>query len=91
MKILTKKIRAVGFILFMGTALSFSACSTGTGEGETNVEESDFKDKNPDEHNETSVQPQATSPDSTDMDEAYERTEGDKGVRDADNDGTADQ
>lgn len=37
----------LGGALLTGTA----ACSTGTSEGETNVEESDFKDKSPTEHN----------------------------------------
>ena len=91
MKILTEKIRPVALAICMSAALGFTACSTGTGDGETNVEESDAKDKNPNEQNETSVQPQATSGDTTAMDDAYERTDGDKGVRDADNDGQADK
>lgn len=88
MKLISEKIKIffLAFILTLG--LGATGCSTGTGEGETNVEESDGKDKNPNEHNQTSAQPMAK--DSASMDDAYERTDGDRGVRDADNDGKAD-
>lgn len=38
-------------LLLGGTLLLSTACSTGTNEGNVNVEESDFKDKSPTEHN----------------------------------------
>ena len=87
MKILAEKIRTVALVLMLG--FSLGACSTGTDSGATNVEESDAKDRNPNEHNVTSRQPTAT--DSTKMDDAYERTDGDKNVHDRDNDGKADK
>lgn len=87
MEILTKKIRVAAFVVLLG--LSLGACSTGTDSGETNVEESDAKDKNPNDHNVTSGQP--TVSDSTDMENAYEKTDGDKGVHDRDNDGMEDK
>ena len=90
MKILSEKIRVVAFALVLG--LSLGACSTGTDSGETNVEESDAKDKNPNEHNVSGNQP--TSTDSSNMetlDNAYEKTDGDKGARDRDNDGMVDK
>ncbi|WP_181304603.1 hypothetical protein [Rufibacter sp. XAAS-G3-1] len=46
-------IKRVSCSLFLGGALlvGTAACSTGTSEGEVNVEESDFKDKSPTENN----------------------------------------
>ncbi|MGV3588495.1 MAG: hypothetical protein ACO1OF_15930 [Adhaeribacter sp.] len=90
MKIITEKIRVVAFVLVLG--LSLGACSTGTDSGDTNVEESDAKDKNPNDHNVSGNQP--TSTDTTNlesMDNAYERTDGDTGARDRDNDGVVDK
>lgn len=90
MKILTEKIKVLALALILG--FSLGACSTGTDSGETNVEESDAKDKNPTEHNRTGNQ--TTSIDSTNMetyDNAYEKTMGDKGAHDRDNDGMVDK
>lgn len=44
-------------------AAGTTACSTGTSDGDVNVEESDFKDKDPTEHNapNTTNQPQPTT------------------------------
>jgi hypothetical protein len=46
-------IKRVSYSLLVGGALLLgtAACSTGTSEGEVNVEESDFKDKSPTENN----------------------------------------
>jgi len=90
MKIISEKIKVWSLVILLSTGLGFSACSTGTSEGETNVEEADAKDRNPNEHNTNNAQPQAST-DTVDMDEAYEKTDGDKGVHDRDLDGTADQ
>ncbi len=90
MKILTEKIRVVAFAVMLG--LSLGACSTGTDSGEASVEESDAKDKNPNEHNVSGSQPTSTdSSNLEDMDNAYERTDPDKGAQDRDNDGTVDK
>ena len=53
MKKLLISLKNVSLALLLGGALlvGTSACSTGTGDGQTNVEESDFKDKSPTEHN----------------------------------------
>jgi hypothetical protein len=88
MKILSKKIRVFTLVLLLG--FGWGACSTGTDSGATNVEESDAKDKNPNDHNAQSNQ-QPVSHDSTNLENAYEKTDPDKGVRDRDNDGLADQ
>jgi len=90
MKTLSERIRFWALVILIGTGVGMTACSTGTSEGETNVEESDFKDRNPNEHNLNNTQPQAST-DTVDMDDAYEKTDGDKGVHDRDNNGTADQ
>lgn len=90
MKILTEKIRVVAFALVLG--LGLVACSTGTDSGDVSVEESDAKDKNPNDHNVTSHQP--TSVDSANMeslDNAYEKTDAGNGARDRDNDGMVDK
>jgi len=90
MKILSERIRIWALVILISTGVGMTACSTGTSEGETNVEESDAKDRNPNEHNPNNTQPQPST-DTTDMDNAYEQTDGDKGVHDRDNNGTADQ
>jgi hypothetical protein len=90
MKLLSDKIKLTALIIALSLGMAATGCSTGTGEGETNVEESDGKDKNPNEHNQTSST-QPVLQDSAKMDDAYERTDPDKGVRDRDNDGQADQ
>ncbi|WP_205501665.1 hypothetical protein [Rufibacter psychrotolerans] len=53
MKKLLISLNRLSWSLLLGGALILgtSACSTGTSEGEVNVEESDFKDKSPTEHN----------------------------------------
>ncbi|GAB2529470.1 hypothetical protein [Rufibacter soli] len=53
MKKLLIRCNRLAFTLLLGVALvaGASACSTGTDKGEVNVEESDFKDKSPTEHN----------------------------------------
>lgn len=90
MKIITEKIRVVAFALVLG--LGLGACSTGTDSGETNVEESDAKDKNPNDHNVSGSQPTSTDSSNLEsMDNAYEKTDGDKGARDSDNDGVVDK
>ncbi len=90
MKNIPEKLRMATLVVFLSTTMGISACSTGTGEGETNVEESDAKDRNPNEHNESGKQSQ-TATDTVDMDDAYEKTDPDKGVRDQDNDGMVDK
>ncbi|MFB9865295.1 hypothetical protein [Rufibacter immobilis] len=56
-------LKRLSWAMLLGGALMVgtSACSTGTNEGETNVEESDFKDKSPTENN-----PQGVSDNSQD-------------------------
>lgn len=90
MKIRPGKLKILGLSLFMSVALGIASCSTGTSDGATNVEESDAKDKNPNDHNDNGQTGQVAK-DSAQMDDAYERTDGDKGVHDRDNDGRADQ
>ncbi|GGK60601.1 hypothetical protein ACD591_12230 [Rufibacter glacialis] len=53
MKKLFNSLNRLSWSLVLGGALlvGASACSTGTSEGNVNVEESDFKDKSPTEHN----------------------------------------
>ncbi|WP_026463150.1 hypothetical protein [Adhaeribacter aquaticus] len=91
MKILSEKIKTIGLAFLIGVSVSMGACSTGTSEGEVSVEESDAKDKDPTEHNVNGKSSAQISTDTVDMDNAYERTDGDKGVHDRDNDGMADK
>ncbi len=87
MKLLSEKIKIAAIICLFNLSLGTAGCSTGTGEGETNVEESDAKDNNPNEHNRTtSIQP--VPQDSAEIDDAYEKTDE---AHDRDNDGLADQ
>ncbi|MGV3540938.1 MAG: hypothetical protein ACO1OQ_14075 [Rufibacter sp.] len=78
-------VKRASMALLLGGALlaGTSACSTGTGDGEVNVEESDFKDKSPTEHNAPGTSdntqdnngrptPGATTPDSA-YEEVYDR------------------
>ncbi|AKQ44513.1 hypothetical protein TH63_00910 [Rufibacter radiotolerans] len=53
MKKQIKTCKRLAYTLLVGGALltGTAACSTGTDKGEVNVEESDFKDKSPTEHN----------------------------------------
>ena len=88
MKMISEKIRIFALVILFSFGLG--ACSTGTDSGATNVEESDAKDKNPTEHNASSSQPTATDS-GTVENNAYERTDADKGARDRDNDGQVDK
>ncbi|WP_207432943.1 hypothetical protein [Sabulibacter ruber] len=66
------------FLLGGALMISASACSTGTSEGQVNVEESDFKDKSPTENNpeglsdETQDNGGKASPGAMNSDSAYE-------------------
>ncbi|ALI99466.1 hypothetical protein [Rufibacter tibetensis] len=53
MKMNLTSLKRLSWSLLLGGALisGITACSTGTSEGQVNVEESDFKDKSPTEHN----------------------------------------
>ncbi|MBC3541886.1 hypothetical protein ACFSC6_09440 [Rufibacter sediminis] len=57
-------IKRASLSFFLGGALLFgaAACSTGTSEGQVNVEESDFKDKSPTEHNATGTSDNSQDP-----------------------------
>jgi hypothetical protein len=61
-------IKHLSWSLLLGGALLFgaSACSTGTSEGEVNVEESDFKDKSPTENNASGTSDNTQDPVSND-------------------------
>ncbi len=98
MKKIRHTINRLGFIFILGTALSFSACSTGTSDGETNVEDSDAKDKNPENQNAQQPEPEAAAikdsianSDNPDANKTYQKVDPDNGARDADNDGKVDQ
>ncbi|WP_157600676.1 hypothetical protein [Rufibacter sp. DG15C] len=54
MKKRMNSVKRLSWSLLFAGALSVGAmaCSSGTSDGKTNVEESDFKDKSPTEHNE---------------------------------------
>jgi hypothetical protein len=86
MKIKNKRIHSLTLAFLLLAGLGLSGCSTGTKDGDVNVEEGGYKDKDPTEHNvETKDQP---STDTTNMTEPYERTEA---ATDKDVDGKADQ
>ena len=98
MKKIQHTLKRLGFILILGTALSFSACSTGTKDGDTNVEDSDAKDKNPENQNMQQPEPGAAAvndsvanSDNPDANKTYQKVDPDNGARDADNDGQVDQ
>jgi hypothetical protein len=98
MKKIRQTINQFGLILLLGTTLSFSACSTGTKDGETNVEDSDAKDKNPENQNAQQAEPGAAAvndsianSDDPDANKTYQKVDPDNGARDADNDGQVDQ
>jgi hypothetical protein len=86
MKIIDNQIRPLTLALLLTGGLAFSSCSTGTKDGDASVEKSDYKDKDPNEHNvEASGQP---STDTTgNMAEPYERAEK---TTDKNSDGMAD-
>ena len=97
MKKIWQTINQFGLILVLGTTLSLSACSTGTKDGETNVENDDAKDKDPENQNMQQPEPGAAAVDdsvanSDDPDEnkTYQKVDPDNGARDADNDGKVD-
>ncbi|RDC64970.1 hypothetical protein [Adhaeribacter pallidiroseus] len=92
MKKIRQTLKQFGLVLILGTALSFSACSTGTKDGDTNVEDSGAKDKDPENMNNTETEVSGR-PDSLDMDKnkTYQKVDPDSGARDADNDGKVDQ
>ncbi|QNF33181.1 hypothetical protein HUW51_10750 [Adhaeribacter swui] len=92
MKKIRQTMHQFGLVLVFGAALSFSACSTGTKEGDTNVEEGSAKDKDPENLNIQETD-SVGRPDSLDMDknETYQKVDPDNGARDADNDGKVDQ
>jgi hypothetical protein len=98
MKKIWQTINRIGLVLIFGTALSLSACSTGTKDGETNVEDSDAKDKNPENQNVQQAEPEAAAindsianSDDPDANKTYQKVDPDNGARDADNDGKVDQ
>jgi len=92
MKIISANFKTVAFAFLLSIGLGATACSNNTSEGKVSVEESDFKDKNPTEHNENANNTGMPSTDTTQqMGDAYEKVDGDKGVSDSDNDGKADQ
>jgi len=96
MKKILQTINRLSLILVLGTALSLSACSTGTKEGDTNVEDGSAKDKNPEKR--VNQQPENSAAadsiansDDPDANKTYQKVDPDNGTRDADNDGQADQ
>lgn len=89
-------INRLSLVFVLGTALSLSACSTGTKDGATNVEDGDAKDKNPEEQNSqqpenSAVADSIANSDDPDANKTYQKVDPDNGTRDADNDGQADQ
>ncbi len=96
MEKIRKNARQLGWVILLTGALSTAACSTGTSEGETNVEESDYKDKNPEEANmrqegSTPAADSMRSTDKPDSSKIYDKVDPDNGARDTDNDGMVDQ
>jgi hypothetical protein len=96
MKKIIKNARHLGWVFLLTGALGTAACSTGTSKGDTNVEESDYKDKNPEEANmrqegSTPASDSMRSTDKPDSSKIYQKVDPDNGARDADNDGMVDQ
>ncbi len=96
MKKIRESARRFGWVVLLTAVLSTAACSTGTSEGDTNVEESDDKDKNPEEANlredgSTAAADSMRSTDNPDSSKIYQKVDPDNGARDTDNDGMADQ
>lgn len=82
MEKLPAQFRLLTLALLLATASSLAACSTGTKDGDTNVERGKFKDINPTKHN-AKGDGQASTDTTGNMAEPYERAE--KSVdRDAD-------
>lgn len=95
MKKILQTINRLSLMLVLGTALSLSACSTGTKDGDTNVESGSAKDKNPEEQNSQQSENSAAADsiansDDPDANKIYQKVDPDNGTRDADNDGKAD-
>lgn len=94
MKKIVQITNRLGFALLMGATLSLSACSTGTKDGDTNVERGSAKDAG---LNDAAMKPEnaatdsAAQADNPDANKTYQKVDPDNGTRDADNDGKADQ
>ncbi|MDQ4139854.1 MAG: hypothetical protein M3142_04960 [Bacteroidota bacterium] len=96
MKKILLTINRFSLVLLLGAALQLSACSTGTKEGETNVEDGGAKDKNPEELNTNEPENSAAADsmrnsDDPDANKTYQKVDPDNGARDSDNDGQVDQ
>ncbi len=96
MKKVLLTLNKISLILLLGAALNLSACSTGTKEGETNVEDGGAKDKNPEELSTNEPENSAAADsirnsDDPDANKTYQKVDPDNGARDADNDGQVDQ
>lgn len=97
MKKIRHTINRLSLIFILGTALSLSACSTGSKEGDTNVEDGSAKDKDPENQNMEQPEPGAAAvndsianSDDPDANKTYQKVDPDNGARDADNDGKVD-
>lgn len=98
MKKIVQYTRQLGLAILLGAAFQLAACSTGTGDGETNVERGSAKDKNPEAQNvpegtegSSTAADSAGNSDDPDANKTYQKVDPDNGARDADNDGQVDQ
>jgi hypothetical protein len=92
MKTINKQIRTLALAVLLLGGLGLSSCSTGTKEGDVNVEKGGPKEKDPTGHNvETQGQPRTDTSTMEHMEKPYEKAEkaSDKdGDRVADDPGT---
>ncbi|QMU30324.1 hypothetical protein [Adhaeribacter radiodurans] len=96
MKKIFQTVNKLSMVLLLGAALSLSACSTGTKDGDTNVEDGSAKNKNPENENiqqpvNSAAADSAANSDDPDANKTYQKVDPDNGTRDADNDGQADK
>lgn len=95
MKQIRKNGIRLGWAVLLGGALNLAACSTGTKDGDTNVENSDAKNKNPEAANmrqegTSAAADSIANSDNPDSSKIYQKVDPDNGARDADNDGQVD-
>ena len=96
MKKIRQNTHRLSLVLLLGAALSGAACSTGTKDGDTNVDNNAGKHDDPEEGN---IRQEGTSAavdslqnsDDPGGTETYQKVDPDNGARDADNDGQVDQ
>ena len=74
MEKISVQIRLLALGLLLSVASLLSACSTGTKDGDTNVERGKYKDINPTKHN-AKAEEQPSTDTTANMDKAYEKAE----------------